>query len=202
MARNSALAAYGLAAAVGVGCSGCAGSSDRPAGTDRVRPSYSSQTGSLEKITYDRDGNGRPDAWAYMEGPRIRRADLDENGDGAVERREFYGPGEADVPAGVPQGLKGAGVIERAEQLREGTGVVFRREAYTRGTLASVEEDSDGDGRVDKWETWADGTLAVLALDTQGRGTPDRRLIYDSSGVRVEIDRDGDGRFTPEPAAR
>jgi hypothetical protein len=29
-----------------------------------------------------------------MDGERLLRMDVDENGDGAVDRREYYGPGE------------------------------------------------------------------------------------------------------------
>jgi hypothetical protein len=71
-----------------------------------------------------------------------------------------------------------------------------RVERFEGGVLSSIEQDSDQDGRIDTWETYVDGALSVLALDTTGRGSPDRRLLYSSSGeVRVEVDPDGAGEF-------
>jgi hypothetical protein len=50
---------------------------------------------------------------------------------------------------------------------------------------------------MDKWETFEAGRLASVAFDTAHRGSPDRRLIYPAAGdVRIEVDPDGDGRFT------
>jgi hypothetical protein len=54
---------------------------------------------------------------------------------------------------------------------------------------------------MDKWETFDDGRLTSVAFDTQGRGVPERRLMYAPDGsVRVEVDPDGDGVFSPSPA--
>jgi hypothetical protein len=172
-------------------------------GSDRVIPSYDADTGRLERITYDRNGDGKLDAFAYMDGTRVVRAELDENYDGAVDRWEFYVAGTGTERTGGTAVVKGAGVLSRVEQSTNGDGSVTRRETYREGALASAEEDTDGDGRVDKWETWTSGALAAIAMDTQGRGAPDRRLVYpaDGSEPRLEVDPDGTGQFRPAPIA-
>jgi hypothetical protein len=181
-------AAWPLAVAAAV-VAGCA-SPPPPDSPERVTPSYNAGTGRLEKITYDRNGDGRPDASAYMDGTRITRAELDEDFDGRFDRWEFYAGAGAS---------RAAAVLARVEQATRPDGRVSRWETYADGQLASAEEDTDGDGRPDKWETWEAGALRSMALDPAGRGTPDRRLVYppDGSEPRLEVDPDGTGRFQP-----
>ena len=95
-------------------------------------------------------------------------------------------------------------ILERAEHATRGDGKVNRREWYEKGQLVRVEEDTTGSGRVDKWESWSAGELRKLELDTKGTGRPDRRLIYpaDGSAPQLEIDRTGDGTFTPVTSTR
>jgi hypothetical protein len=180
-------AAWPLAVAAAVGCA----SSPQPDATERVAPSYNAGTGRLEKITYDRNSDGRPDAWAYMDGTRMTRAELDEDFDGRLDRWEFYGDAGSSMATAV---------LARVEQATRPDGRVSRWETYVDGRLASAEEDTDGDGRPDKWETWQAGALRSLALDTTGRGTADRRLVYppDGSEARLEVDPAGTGRFRPD----
>jgi hypothetical protein len=164
-----------------------------------VAPSYDSKTGRLERIGYDRNHDSKTDAWLYMDGTRVVRAELDENFDGTWDRWEYY----SDQPsaAGSVQGRLPRGVLIRAEQCTNASGKPNRRETYVEGQLATVEEDTTGDGKVDKWETWKNGSVQVIALDTKGTGRPDRRLVYpsDGSGARMEIDVRGDGTFVPAP---
>jgi hypothetical protein len=178
----------------------CSPAAEPPAGNDRVKPSYDKQTGRLERITYDRNGDGRIDATTFMNGTAVVRAELDENFDGTTDRWEHYGPGNAAVAGAGPAS---GGVLERVETTTRPDGQITRRETYEDGALRSVEEDTDGDSRVDKWETWERGTLQVVALDTTGTGKADRRLVYSASGEpRVEVDPDGTGTFTPAVATR
>lgn len=159
----------------------------------RPIPEYNRETGKLERLVADRNGDGRPDTWAHMDGLQTSRIDIDQNGDGTPDRTEFY------TKNPVP-GAATPSVIERAEERGGPAGGVVRRELYRLGVLERVEEDTDGDGRMDKWEHYADGTLARLELDLTGRGFPSRRLIYAAGGaVRVEVDPDGDGTFEPAP---
>ena len=187
-----------MLAAVSVGCR----KATQPAGNAEVRPTYNKDTGQLERITYDRNHDGKPDAWLFMNGARVVMAELDENFDGTVDRWEYYGDRPATGPdSAPPPGVPALphSVLERAEQATRGDGKVTRREWYEKGQLARVEEDTTGNGRVDKWETWSAGALQKLELDTRGTGHPDRRLVYpaDGSAPQLEIDRNGDGTFTP-----
>ena len=168
----------------------------RPAGTATVVPTYNADTGKLERITYDRDKDGRPDAWLFMDGTRAVRAELDENADGAVDRWEHYGA-SASAPGGAPALPRGQ--LVKAEQSTRFDGKVSRWEAYEQGRLARAEEDTSGDGRPDKWELWTDGSLAEVALDTTQAGRPDRRIVYPAGGgaPQLLVDTAGNGTFTP-----
>jgi hypothetical protein len=198
--RKSAGSARGLrrllvlaaAAALAAGCS----TSPAPAvSRGRVSPTYHADTGRLEKLAYDRNGDGREDAWAFMDGTRLLRAELDDNFDGPVDRREFYAPAEPGHRTGGTPGIHGLGALARVELISAGK--AFRSETYEKGLLASADEDTDRDGRADKWERYENGALVSVALDTGGRGTPDRRLLYSSGGgaPRIETDPDGSGHF-------
>lgn len=169
----------------------------RPAGTAAVRPEYD-EAGTLRKIEYDRNGDGRVDTWGYMDGARVLRVDTDDNGDGVVDRWEYHRP---DAPGNAGRALQGGvdATVERIECATRFDGHVSRWEHFTEGALARVEEDTDGDGKVDKWETYANGSLSVTALDTLGRGIPDRRLVYRPDGTldHIEADATGTGTFTP-----
>ena len=67
---------------------------DRNEQDPRVQRVYDPATGKLTMVAYAADGSFRIDHWCYMDGERLLRMDVDENGDGAVDRREHYGPGE------------------------------------------------------------------------------------------------------------
>lgn len=181
-----------LTAAVAAGCQTPA----PPAGSEAVVPTYNASTGRLERISYDRDKDGKPDAWLFMDGTRATRAELDENHDGAVDRWEHFG--EAGTPV-TPGGAMPQGTLVRAEQSTRFDGKVTRWETYSDGRLAKVEEDTTGDGRADKWETWTNGSLVEVALDTKDTGKPDRRIVYppDGSAPRMLVDEKGDGTFRP-----
>jgi hypothetical protein len=182
------------------GCSPAPG----PAVTAGVNATYRPDTGRLAKLAYDRNGDTREDAWAYMEGTRLLRADLDDDFDGRVERREFYAGGAGGRREGGTAAVQGLGVLERVELLMPSTGRPFRQEAYDNGVLTAAEEDTDADGRSDKWERYTRGALVSVALDTRRRGVPDRRFVYtgDGSAPRIEIDPDGSGQFRPAAAAQ
>jgi hypothetical protein len=170
------------------------GAPGKPVARDGVVPSYDAQTGRLEQISYDRNKNGKPDAWLFMDGSKVTRAELDENDDGVVDRWEHYGTNAPSTSGPIPRGE-----LVRAEQDTRFEGKVSRWEKYEGGRLATVEEDASGDGRPDKWETWTAGTLSEVALDTRGRGKPDRRIVYpaDGSAPQMLVDEAGDGTFRP-----
>lgn len=82
-----------VALSLALACLGCAstGSEDRPPGTKRVKPMYNLQRGTLEQLLYDRNGDGRVDAWMFLDGTRVARVEADTDGDGVVDRWEYYG---------------------------------------------------------------------------------------------------------------
>jgi hypothetical protein len=189
-----------VATAVLVMLAGCRATPAKPADKS-VAPAYDAR-GRLESLTFDRNHDGKPDAWLKMQGAHVVSADLDEDFDGKVDRREIYA--DNATTSGATPAAPGAPAlprtdIVRVEQSTRGDGVMNRVEFYEHGKLARVEEDTNGDGRVDKWETWTDGSLAVVALDTKGTGKPDRRIVYSPDGgePRMEVDTKGDGTFTP-----
>jgi hypothetical protein len=155
---------------------------------------YSRSTGRLEQLVVDRDGDGRSEARAFMDGTALLRIELDRNADGQPDRWEYYEP----APPSTGPANEGP-VIARVEETNGRSATVTRHEFYEAGTLARVEDDTDLDGRFDKWETYVEGVLTRVDLDLTGRGQADRRLIYDPSGnvIRVEGDPDSDGHFEP-----
>ncbi len=175
--------------------SGCAGSPAPPPDDGRTQRIYNKQTGRLEEILSDRDGDGKKETHAFMDGVRFVRIEIDKNGDGKPDRFEFYAP----VPAGttVPDSPDGRVMLERVEEAANNDGRVTRKEHYVAGVIARAEEDTDGDNRVDKWEHYSSKVMIRLELDLQGKGFPDRRFTYSADGelLRTEADPDGDGTF-------
>jgi hypothetical protein len=159
-----------------------------------VRAQYD-PTGRLQKIEYDRNGDGKADAWGYMDGSRVVRVEVDEDADGRVDRWEYHR--EAEGAAASTPGVDPT--LERIERSTGHDGRINRWEYFTNGVLSRVEEDTNQDGKIDKWETYVNGVLSTMALDTQSRGKPDRRLVYGSDGslTRIEADPTGSGAFAP-----
>jgi len=192
---------------IGLAVSGCR----RPdQGTAPVKPTYSKQTGRLQQLDYDPDGNGRVNIRTVMDGSRPVRSLIDKNEDGIVERWEYYDESARVVKVGVASRGDGRedtwmfpapdGRVSRIERSTLQDGKVTRWEDHGAGGILAAREDADGDGRIDRWESYRDGALVLLALDsTRARGRPDRRLIYavDGSLERLEEDPDGDGVFAP-----
>lgn len=166
---------------------------------DRLQTEYD-DSGKLTRLTYDRDGDGKTDAWGFMDGSRVVRVEVDENGDGTPDTWEYH---SATVAGGRAAGGTDR-TVQRVERATQFDGRVTRREYFDGGVLTRVQEDTDGDGKDDKWETYVNGALATMALDTSGRGTPDRRFVYAADGelLRIEADAAGDGTFRPLPTSR
>lgn len=157
-----------------------------------VSPIYNQSTGKLEQLVSDRDGDGRAETRAFMDGAVLRRIEIDRNGDGTADRWEFYLASQ-----GAPGGAVESPVIEKAEEANGPDSRVTRREFYASGAVARVEDDTNHDGRVDKWEAYEKGSLARVDLDLVGHGKPSQRLFYGAGGAvtRVETDPEGDGTF-------
>jgi hypothetical protein len=189
--------AAGVATLLGLASAGCSRPARAPRGNDAIKPSYNATTGRLERITYDRNHDGKVDAWLSMDGTRVVRAELDENFDGTPDRWEYY---ESGGPAPVAQaGAPPVGVLSKVEVSTKKDGKPSRVEFFERGQRVRAEEDTDGDGKVDSWETWVSGAGSQNLLDTDGDGRPDRRLTYPQDGSSPLFEKaDADGRF-PTP---
>ena len=57
----------------------------------RVRRFYDPATGRLRLLVYNANGHGRFDTWSYMDGNRVLRIETDDDGDGLIDRWEYYG---------------------------------------------------------------------------------------------------------------
>lgn len=174
----------------------------------RIQPVYDRETGKLTLLKYDSNGDGKPDTFSYMDGAQTVRIEIDVDGDGLIDRWEYYGPGQKLEKVGFSRAHDGKvdtwsysnadGSISRVEISTARDGRANRTEYYAGGVVVRAEEDTDRDGKVDKWEQYAQGRLAIVAFDTKHRGTPDRRILYAADGdVRVEVDPAGDGHFIP-----
>lgn len=178
----------------------CAGSGEPVPPAPVATPVYSPDTGRLEQLVADRDGDGRIETRAFMDGRRLDRIEIDRDGDGRPDRWEYYG--EASPDRAIQPTPAGRAEILRVEETGGPDGPVTRREFYERGTLQRVEADVDADGRIDRWEFYVEGELSRLELDLGRHGFADRRFIYAPGGriERVETNPDGDGRWRPQPS--
>lgn len=183
---------HAIVAILAAGLAACTSAQSQ---SSQVTPVYNQETGKLEQLMSDRDGDGRAETRAFMSGTAVERIEIDRNGDGAPDRWEYYAkPAVPNQPGATP-------VVERIEETNGSDKRITRREFYSRGAIQRVEDDTDGDGRPDKWEWYEAGELARVELDLVGKGYPSQRLVYGAGGnvVRVETDPDGDGHFVTVP---
>jgi hypothetical protein len=137
----------------------------RPGGPE-VSPVYNQETGKLEKLISDKNGDGKVDTWAFMDGAVLKYIEQDRNGDGQPDRWEYYEEGTISRP----------GKILRADEANGPSKLVTRREQYDGGVIRRVTDDTDGDSRPDKWETisiWWARAIPASASPT-GREAPSR----------------------------
>ena len=174
----------------------------------RISAEYDEATGQLRLLKYDANGNGKVDTWSYMDGPRVKRIEIDSDEDGKIDRWEYYDAEGQTIKVGFSR--KGDakpdawafsapdGTIAHVDVSSTGDEhSIDRREFYTAGQLARVEEDTNADGRVNVWEAYEGGTLKTTMFDEDGDGRADRRLNY-RAGVLVLIESvpDAAGGFT------
>src|SRR5262245_13220540 len=60
------------------------------ASAERAKPIYNKDTGRLEQLVSDRNGDGKIDTRAVMDGVRFKSIEIDRNGDGQPDRWEYY----------------------------------------------------------------------------------------------------------------
>ena len=175
----------------------------------RIEAIYDKQTGRLQVLKYDSNGDGNRDTISYMDGARVLRIEIDKDEDGRVDRWEYYDGNQKLEKVGFSRANDGKedawsyarpdGSIERIDISLARNGKVTRREYYEEDAFVRAEEDGDGDGVFDKWETYDGGRLASVAFDTLHRGKADRRLVYGADGsARLEVDLAGDGTFVAQ----
>jgi hypothetical protein len=175
-------------------------------GPARPHAEYDAETGRLRRLAFDFNRNGRNDAVSLMDGVQVDRIELDLDENGAVDRWDVYRGGKSLEYVGLSRlddgvmdsrAFYGAGgELVRIELSPRRDGRFSRVEFYEAGRLVRGEEDTNGDDRPDKWETYRPNpaaglsqppyVLASVAFDDLGLGAPQRRVIYDVGGVRVE----------------
>jgi hypothetical protein len=150
-----------------------------------LHPVYDSKTGKLQLLEWDRDRDGRVDAWGHMDGTKLIKIDVDTNGDGKPDRWEYY---------------DGTTNMIKVEISTKRDGRIDRIEYTDHGKVLRAEADGDQDGRMDRWETYDGARLASVAFDTEHHGFADRRIVYGADGSqRMELDPTGTGTFVPAP---
>lgn len=173
-----------------------------------TRPTYDKTTGKLAQLTYDRNGNGVVDTWTEMDGARPLRSRMDTDEDGKVDRWEYYDAAGQTLKVGFSRKGDGKpdawafaasdGTVDHVDVSSIGDEkTIDRREFYTGGQLARVEEDTNADGRVNVWEVYEGGVLQTTMFDEDGDGRADRRLTYRGGAlVLIESTPDAAGAFT------
>ena len=172
---------------------------------ERVFGVYAHDSRALVRLDYDYDGNGRIDVRTYMRGSKPMRLEADANGDGFVERWEYYdvngallrigGSTQGDGREDTWMRIDGRQRIVETASLRDRQ--VDRREVFDGDALLRAETDANRDGRPDRWEEFRGGVLVHLLLDDDLRhGRPTRRISYGGAdAARIETDVDGDGTW-------
>lgn len=167
---------------------------------------YDEKTHQLIRIDYDYNRDGRVDVRTYMKNGHVERLEGDADGDGRVDRWEYYDEHGTLLRVGGSTQHDGvedtwaytSGDDVRLEISTRRDGVVDRREFYHANVLTKTESDTNHDGLMDTWEQYENGRLAVLLIDDGGHGKPTRRLTYAPGGaVTVEADPSGEGHFLP-----
>ncbi len=119
----------------------------------------------------------------HVRGQEVTRVDLDMDGDGKIDRWEYYDAAKQLVKVGFSLANDGvldawayrdaSGQLLKIEVSTRRDGTIDRWEYYEKGQLARVEEDADHDGRVDRWSTYDAGILIDTAVDLDRDGRPD-----------------------------
>jgi antitoxin component YwqK of YwqJK toxin-antitoxin module len=170
-----------FAGALAISCSG-------GAPKNNVQAAYDKQTGKLVQLTIDAKKDGKGKIYSYMDGTKFVRIEIDNDGDGKIDRWEYYGPDQKLQKVGFSRANDGKpdawayqapdGTIARVEVSTHRDGKIDRTEYYEKSVLVRAEEDTDGDGKVDKWETYENGALATVGFDLTHSGKPTTTIDY------------------------
>jgi hypothetical protein len=159
---------------------------------------YFDPQGHLERVEYDRNGDGKPDQVARHNGLRIPEVvENDDDFDGTPDRWLYYNPSGVLVKIGAARRGKvpdfwayndAGGKPTRQEYDDDGDGKVERAEVLKDGRIELVEVDGNRDGKPDRWQRWEGGRLQYEDLDIDADGRPDRRLRYSPKGEVVGLE--------------
>lgn len=154
--------------------------------------------GLLDRVEYDRNGDGKPDQVARHNGARIPElVENDDDFDGPPDRWLYYNA--AGVLAKVGSARKGDkpdfwiysgpdGKATKQEYDDDHDGKVERVELLKGGLIDRIEVDADRNGKADRWQRWETGRLQYEDVDTDGDGKPDKRLRYGPKGEVVKLE--------------
>jgi hypothetical protein len=176
-----------------------AGCSTQP----RAAGVYAPGTRALVRVDFDYDGDGRIDVRTYMRDGTPTRLEGDTNGDGLVDRWEYYDASGALTRVGGSTAgdgredtwLRAVGDERHVEISTRRDGTVDRREVYRGEQLLRADSDTNHDGLSDIWETFDHGAITELRVDDDKRhGRPTRRVVYGAKGTaRIELLSKEDG---------
>jgi hypothetical protein len=154
--------------------------------------------GRLERVEYDRNGDGKPDQVARHNGQRLPEVvENDDDFDGVSDRWLYYNASGALVRVGSSRSGKrpdlfvnvaADGKATTQDYDDDGDGRIDRSETLKGGLIDTVAVDANRDGKPDRWQHWAGGLMQHEEIDTDGDGTPDRRLRYGRKGEVVAIE--------------
>lgn len=160
---------------------------------------YYDAAGRLDRVEYDRNGDGKPDQIARHNGRRLPElVENDDDFDGVPDRWLDYDAAGALVKVGSSRRGKGPdlwvdvgpdGKATKQEYDDDGDGKPERVEVLKGGLIDTIEVDADRDGRPDRWQHWEAGRLQYEDIDTNGDGKPDKRLRYGTKGEVVKLER-------------
>jgi hypothetical protein len=150
----------------------------------------------------DRNGDGRPDYWAFKDGERLAREVSDEDADGRTDRVTHYDEAGRISRVSLDTNRDGrpdsweeyvAGEMVRRRTDTTGDGEPDAWEFHRAGQIQRQERDTDGDGFRDRLAVYANGVLSREEEDRNADGRPDRITWYDAAGQPAKRDEDSDG---------
>jgi hypothetical protein len=130
---------------------------------------------------YDMDFDGSPDRWDYYENGVVVRGEYDRNNDGKADSWWFF---------------NGIGQLVRVEQDDDFSGEPDYWYHYENGAEREFTQDRDFDGQVDSWGSFENRLIKEWNLSFRNDRVADKKILYERNRrVRVEYDRDRDGKF-------